>query len=356
MRIIGIGDLLIPCSDLANGFKRLEGTGIETAVIDWGIKDYEELQNINLIVEQGGSEAYDPSPDMIDALKDADIIITQFFPINKKVIDACPNLKAIGILRAGFENINMDYASRKGILVFNTPGRNANAVADFTVGMLIGECRNIAKSHLELKQGNWQRDYANAASVPDLNEKTVGIVGYGNIGQKVAKRLRAFGMNILAFDPYVDPAACDVEMVSLEEMMNRADFVTIHARLTQDTWHLIDRKLLLQMKPTAYLINTARSGIVDEDALFDMLREHRIAGAALDVYELEPPGKDYKMIPLDNVTVTPHLAGGTRDAFSRSPVLLMDELRKVLVDKRMSRFLLNENDCKNNVLLQGITS
>lgn len=354
MKIVGIGDLLIPCGDLVNGFKRLEGTGIETSVVEWPIRDYEELQNINLLVEREGSEVIEPDALVLEAIRDADMVVTQFCPITKKVINACPRLKAIGVLRGGVENVNVDYASQKGILVFNTPGRNANAVADFTVGMIIGECRNIAKSHLELKQGNWVRDYANAAFVPDLCEKTVGIVGYGSIGQKVAKRLRAFDMHILAYDPYMEKDRCDAELVPLQELMERSDFVTIHARLTRDTLHMIGRELLDKMKPTAYLINTARSGLVDENALWEVLREHKIAGAALDVFDLEPPGKDYKLVLLDNVTITPHLAGGTRDAFTHSPVLLMDEVRKLLVDRRMSPFVLNAAACGNNDLLRDI--
>lgn len=137
-------------------------------------------------MEQGGSEVVEPEDYILEAIGDADMVITQFCPITRRVIDACPNLKAIGVLRGGVENVNVAYASEKGILVLNTPGRNANAVADFTVGMMISECQNIAKAHRELKAGRWVRDYANAASAPDLCEKTVGLVGYGNIGRKVA--------------------------------------------------------------------------------------------------------------------------------------------------------------------------
>ncbi len=354
MRIVGIGDLLIPSSDIQKGFEKLAGTGVEARTVDWNLESYEELQHINLLVEQGGSEAYEPSQEMIDAIADADVIITQFCPMTRRVIDACPHLKAIGVLRGGVENVNVAYATSKGILVFNTPGRNANAVADFTVGMLISECRNIAKAHMELKQGNWVRDYTNAAFVPDLCDKTAGIVGYGNIGRKVAKRLKAFDMNVIAYDPFVRQEQCDVPLVSLEELMRVSDFVTLHSRMTKDTVHLINADMLALMKPTAYLINTARSGLVDEDALCDALRNCRIAGAALDVFEQEPPGKDYKLVTLDNVTIAPHLAGGTRDAFSYSPVLLLTEMRKVFFDKQASHYLLNGKDCRENALLQGV--
>lgn len=354
MKIVGIGDWLIPCSDIEKGFEKLAGTGIETKVVNWVLENVEMLQHINLLVEQGGSEAYEPSDDIVAAIRDADVIITQFCPMTRRVIDACTNLKAIGVLRGGVENVNVAYATEKGILVFNTPGRNANAVADFTVGMLISECRNIAKAHMELKNGNWVRDYTNAAFVPDLCEKTVGIVGYGNIGRKVAKRLKAFDMHVIAYDPFVKPEQCDVPLVSLPELMAQSDFVTLHSRMTKDTVHMINAEMLALMKPTAYLINTARSGLVDEDALCEVLKNHRIAGAALDVFEQEPPGKDYKLVTLDNVTIAPHLAGGTRDAFSYSPVLLLNEMKKVFFEKKLTHYLMNAKSCPNNELLAGI--
>ncbi len=354
MKIVGIGDWLIPCSDIEKGFAKLAGTGVETKVVNWDLENVELLQHINLLVEQGGSEAYEPADEIVNAIRDADVIITQFCPMTKRVIDACTNLKAIGVLRGGVENVNVAYATEKGILVFNTPGRNANAVADFTVGMLISECRNIARAHMELKNGNWVRDYTNAAFVPDLCEKTAGIVGYGNIGRKVAKRLKAFDMRVIAYDPFLKQEQCDVPLVSLPELMATSDFVSLHSRMTKDTVHLINAEMLALMKPTAYLINTARSGLVDEDALCDALKKRRIAGAALDVFEQEPPGKDYKLVTLDNVTIAPHLAGGTRDAFSYSPVLLLNEMKKVFFQKQYTHYLMNASSCRENPLLAGV--
>lgn len=347
MKIVGIGDLLIPSADIYAGFRPLLADGFSLTVIDWKLDSYEQLQNINLLVEQGGAEMHQPEPYIIEAVKDADIIITQFCTITKSLLDACTHLKAVGVLRGGIENVNLEYASQKNVLVFNTPGRNANAVADFTVGMMISECRNIAKAHRNLKEGRWVRDYANAASVPDLCDKTVGIIGYGNIGRKVAARLNAFEMNVLVYDPYVTEAE-GVTIVSLEELMAQSDFVTIHSRLTKETEKLINERLLSLMKPTAYFINTARSGLVDEKALYEVLKDHRIAGAAIDVFEVEPPGADYPLVTLDNITITPHLAGGTRDAFTHSPVLLAKEMRKALVEHADSRYLVNGKQVKKD--------
>lgn len=352
MNIIGIGDLLIPAGYIRDAFLPLEENGFTVSTVDWETDGYEELQRINLLVEQGGSEIYEPPVEVVEGIKDADIIITQFCPITRNMIDSCPSLKAIGVLRAGVENVNLDYASEKGILVFNTQGRNANAVADFTVGMMISECRNIAKAHRQLKEGNWIRDYSNKDYVPDLCGKTAGIIGFGSIGRKVAKRLLAFDMNVLAYDPFVTGDQGEVTMVSLEDLMENSDFVTIHSRLSKETERMINQEMIGKMKPTAYLINTARSGLVDEDALFEALKNHTIAGAALDVFDVEPPGKDYKLVIPENVTITPHLAGGTRDAFTGSPVLLAAEMRKVFLEKTRSGCLMNLKDCAENELVK----
>lgn len=326
MKLVGIGDLLIDGKCIRDGFAELEKLGVEIQTIEWNLEDYEEMQHINLLVEQGGAEVYNVPSEIIDAVKEADIIITQFCPITQEVMRHCPNLKAIGVLRGGTENVNVDYAKEQKIKVFNTPGRNANAVADFTVGILICECRNIAKSHVNMKKGKWIRDYTNVGSVPDLNGKTVGIVGLGLIGRKVAKRLEAFDMKIIAYDPFLKKEESEYELVELEELMQKADFITLHARMTKETEGMISEEMIRLMKPTAYLINTARSGLVDEDALASALTENRIAGAALDVYDLEPPMKDYKLVVPENVTLTPHMAGGTRDAFTNSPVLLAENM------------------------------
>lgn len=341
MKIAGIGDLLIPEQYIKKGFAQFEEEGHQVETVQWELKDYEELQSINLEVETHGSESVEPTQEVMDAICDADIIITQFCPITKAVIDSCKNLKVIGVLRGGVENVNVPYAEEKGILVYHTPGRNSNAVADFTVGMMLAECRNIAKSHCNLKKGLWVRDYTNADSVPDMPYKTAGIVGFGEIGRKVAQRLRGFEMRLLVFDPYVSELPKYVTKAgSLEKLARESDFLTLHMRLTKETEHIINEDILRHMKKEAYLINTARSGLVDEKALYKALKDQKIAGAALDVFDVEPPTADYPLLTLDNVTVTPHLAGGTVDAFTNSPRLLAKEMIGLLQGKT-SRYIVN---------------
>lgn len=339
MKLVGIGDLFIPCEYIEQGMEPLKARGISISTVEWKLKGFDELQSINLAVEQGGREDVEIPDYILDAVRDADIIITQFFPVGKKLIDECKNLKYIGVLRAGYENINFEYAAQEGIKVFNTVGRNAHAVSDFAVGMMIAEARNIARGHNGIKNGDWIRSYPNSDSIPDFTGKTVGIVGYGEIGSLVAKKLGGFDVKILVFDPFCKNES--VNRVDLDTLMRESDFVTLHARLTAENEHMIGARELSLMKHTAYLINTSRSGLVDEKALYETLKAGKIAGAALDVFDVEPPPVDYPLVTLPNVTLTPHMAGGSKDAFFNTPKLLAAGFADYL-DGKFTRFLLNK--------------
>lgn len=325
MKIVGIGDLFIPASYIEKGFAPLREKGHLVEVMDWPLKSFDELQNYNLLVETQGCQALQPPQCVFELCADADVIVTQFCTVTRELVDACPKLKAIGVLRGGIENVCSEYAREKGIEVFNAPGRNAEAVSDFTVGMIICEARNIARGHHGILTGRWIRDYSNSGMIPDLPGRTVGLIGCGAIGMKVAKKLSGFDMTLLGYDPFASAERCKeagIEPVELGELMARADFVSLHARLTAENRHLIDARRLALMKPTAYLINTSRAGLIDEAALVEALRAKKIAGAALDVYEHEPPQPDDPLLALDNVTLTPHMAGGSNDAFFNTPILL----------------------------------
>ena len=325
MKIVGIGDLFIPASYIEKGFAPLREKGHLVEVMDWPLKSFDELQNYNLLVETQGCQALQPPQCVFELCADADVIVTQFCTVTRELVDACPKLKAIGVLRGGIENVCSEYAREKRIEVFNAPGRNAEAVSDFTVGMIICEARNIARGHHGILTGRWIRDYSNSGMIPDLPGRTVGLIGCGAIGMKVAKKLSGFDMTLLGYDPFASAERCKeagIEPVELDELMARADFVSLHARLTAENRHLIDARRLALMKPTAYLINTSRAGLIDEAALVEALRAKKIAGAALDVYEHEPPQPDDPLLALDNVTLTPHMAGGSNDAFFNTPILL----------------------------------
>jgi D-3-phosphoglycerate dehydrogenase / 2-oxoglutarate reductase len=330
MRLVGIGDLFIPHRHIAAGFAPVAARGVEVRTFDWQLSGFQELQEINLAVEKGGAAAYRPPPAVFDAVAQADVLVVQFCPVPAALLEAAPRLKVVGVLRAGVENVDVAAATARGVLVLNTPGRNADAVADFTVGLLICEARNIARGHQGLKAGRWLREYPNSGHIPDLPGKTVGIVGLGDIGRRVARRLAGFDMRILAYDPFVKSAPEGVTLVDLPRLVAEADFVTVHARLTKETEGLIGRELIARMKPTAYLVNTSRSALVDERALHAALSEGRLAGAALDVFDREPPGADHPLVALPNVTVTPHMAGGSNDAFFNCPRLLAADVERLL--------------------------
>jgi D-3-phosphoglycerate dehydrogenase len=203
-------------------------------------------------------------------------------------------------------------------------------VAECTMGMILAEIRNIARSHADLKRNNWHRSFPNSDAIPELCGKTVGLVGYGAVARLVAGYLRAFGSRIIAFDPYFAGDPAPAELVDLEFLMRNSDVVSLHARLTAESHHRVGEKELAMMKPTAVLVNTARSGLVDEVALIKALEEKRIAGAALDVFDTEPLPADHPFIRLENATITAHLAGSTIDSFKNSPRMMAGHLKNCL--------------------------
>ena len=329
MKLLAISDTYIPQQFMQQGFAGLCDLGIEVEVRRWEHATLIDLQEANLAIEQGGPDAVALPPEVTDDLADFEIVSVQFTPIDRSFIEAAESLKLIGVLRGGTENVDVEFATRRGITVMNTPGRNARAVAECTMGMILAEVRNVARAHGCLKNGNWRRSFPNSEAIPELYEKTVGLVGYGAVGRLVAGYLQAFGSRIIACDPYCTGDPTPAELVDLETLMKESDVVSIHARLTEESHHLIGRRELALMKPGAILVNTARSGLVDEEALVEALSQRRIMGAALDVFDTEPLPPDHPLVQLDNVTVTPHLAGSTIDAFRNSPKLMAAHLRRM---------------------------
>ncbi|MBU5590220.1 2-hydroxyacid dehydrogenase [Clostridium sp. MSJ-4] len=333
MKILAIGDRFIPGKVMYSGLSELEKYGCEIEVREWEHPSLEELQADNLIIEQQGPEAVSVDDNLYKGIENFDMLIVQFAPIPKKVMDLGKKLKLIGVLRGGTENIDIKYAEEKNIAVLNTPGRNARAVAEFTLGMILSEVRNISRSHADLKKCIWRKDFINRDNIPELYNKNVGIVGFGKIGQLVATYLKAFGSNISVYDPYFQDEFEGVTFVDLEKLMKESDIVTVHARLTKDTYHMIDKKMIDLMKDTAYLVNTARSGLVDEKALIEALKEKKIAGAALDVFDKEPLEESDEILKLDNITITSHMAGSTKDAFTNSPKIMCDNVINLIEGK-----------------------
>ncbi len=211
--------------------------------------------------------------------------------------------------------------------------RNAEATSDFAVGLMFAETRNIARAHAAVKQGVWRKEYVNNQYTTSMCEMTVGVVGLGHIGKLVAKKCLGIGMKVIAHDPFVtqekvDEIGLDVKMVSKEELFKTADIITLHLRVTPETKNSINKEYIGLMKPTAYLINTSRAGVLDKDALVEALQNRTIGGAAIDVFWEEPVPKDDVLLTLDNLTMTPHNAGNVVDALPKSPLLLARTIKE----------------------------
>jgi len=332
LKALLIGDAMIPGSTFAGAWETYLADFGDALVGNWE-SNWDQLQYRRLEVEKHGPEQEVVDQLILEAGKEANVLMGLFLPVSSKVMDAMPSLKIVGVSRAGLENVNVEEATKRGILVYNVKGRNAHAVSDFAVGMMLAECRNIGRAHHAIKTGQWRKVFPNSAVVPELTGRTIGLVGFGYIGKLVAKKLSGFDTKVVAYDPYtsaeeIEASGC--EKVELNHLLEVSDFISIHARLTKENTNMIGEKELALMKETAYLINTGRAGLVDQEALAKALAAKQIMGAALDVFPIEPIEEGSPFLELDNVTLTTHIAGTTSDALSNSPGLLMKEVNALL--------------------------
>lgn len=326
--------------DMMENMRSLESYGAEVTIVeDTEMDSMARITDRMGLLEQHGVNAAPTCPAVLDHGGDADILVVHVATINEEVLAACPHLKVAAVLRGGYENADVEALRSHGVTLINAPWRSANAVADFAVGMMIAENKNIARSHQMLFNGKWCKKFVNQDYIHDMRTRTVGIVGFGYIGSRVAKRLSGFESRVIAHDPFVDPGSirkAGVEPVDdLTELLHQSDFVTLHLRSSEQTQHIIDAKALSQMKPTAYLINTARSSLVDEAALASALRNREIGGAAIDVYDTEPLPTDHPYLSLDNITLTSHLAGTSADTMQTSVEIGVADLRRYLQGEPM---------------------
>lgn len=257
--------------------------------------------------------------DVIALAADADIILSHMPPLGRAVLDQLPRLRAIGCTRTEAVNINVTAATERGIPVMIAPGRNARAVAEFCVGLIIAETRNLARGHAALASGVWRSDLYRYDRAPrELRGQTVGLIGFGHIGSLMPGLLRPFGVRVLAYDPYVADevfAAQGAERVrEMDALLRAADIVSLHARVTPETRGFIGERQFRTMKRGAYFINTARGPLVDYDALYRALADGHLAGAGLETFAQEPPPPDWPLLRLPNVTLTPHIAGCSTDS------------------------------------------
>lgn len=325
--------------ELMSQMKELEEYGAEVSFVeDKEMYAMGPITDRMLLIEQNGVDAAPTCKEFLDACKDKDILVVHVASINKEIIKACPNMKVAAVLRGGIDNADIPELTKKNIPLINAPWRSADAVADFTVGMMIAENKNIARSHKLIFDGKWCKKYTNQEYIHNMRNCTIGLIGYGYIGSRVAKRLQGFESKVIVYDPFVDSSELEKEgaiCVSLDELLKRSDFVSMHLRLSEQTEKFMGKKEFAKMKETAYLINTARSGLVDTDALVDALKNKKIGGAAIDVYDTEPLPKNHPYLQLDNITLTSHLAGTSCDTMRTSVEIGIEELKNYLTGKPM---------------------
>jgi phosphoglycerate dehydrogenase-like enzyme len=288
---------------------------------------FQVMQQAGLEVIEKDYDRVSPSQEdeLCRVIQGADaIIVTGMFPATRKIIMSADRLKMIAIRSAGFEGSDLAAATEKGVLVTHNPGENASSVADMAIGLMLATAKQIAQKDREMRRGLYNRGGGD-----DLFRKTIGIIGLGNIGKRVAMRLQGFEVKIIANDLVEYPEfqkKFNIPYYSKEEVLKRADFLTLHVPLDDSTREMISEDRLKIMKPTSFLINTARGEIVEEEALYKALTLGWIAGAGLDVFKEEPP-KFRPLIELDNVVCTPHSAGLSRQA---SYAMAMATVNKII--------------------------
>ncbi len=302
-------------------------------VTDTNHQRMENPKEYNLRMEKEGPEWITPDPEVMEKIADADILFTSFCGVTEAMLEAGKNLKLVFLMRSGWENCNVAAARRLGIPVCNTPSRLAEPVADLTVAMMIAECRGILRGNRAILRGEWiQNDVYSDTTNAALCNLRVGLYGYGGIGRAIAKRLiHGFGAEVVAYDEYCTPEsmkADGVKPVSLDELLSTSDIVSIHLRLVEATRNIIGRKEFAKMKPTAIFVNTARAGLVEQEALLDALQTKKIRGACLDVFWDEPVPIDSPFLKMDNITLTPHRAGITTDIVPNTLNLMLKELER----------------------------
>ena len=257
------------------------------------------------------------------------VLIRSATKMDAEAIAAAKGLKVIARAGVGLDNVEIPAATAAGVMVVNAPTSNIVSAAELAIGLLLASARFISPAHAALRNGKWARSKYTGA---ELFEKTLGIVGFGRIGQLVAARMQSFGMDVVAYDPYLQPARAaqlNVKLVELDELLKVSDFITIHLPKTKETANLIGTEALKKVKSTVRIINAARGGVLDEAALYEALKDGRVAGAGLDVFATEPC-TDSPLFTLDNVVATPHLGASTDEAQERAGIAVAVSVRKAL--------------------------
>lgn len=314
--------------------------------------DYPDLDiERRIITEAGGTlipAQCRSEEEVIQKAKDAHGLLTQYAPISRKVIEALSQCRVIARYGIGVDNIDISAATQRKIVVVNVPSYCEEEVASHTLALILACVRKIFLFNQAIRKGNW--DWKLGRPIVRLSEQKLGLIAFGKIAKMVARKARAFGFSLMGFDPYVSDeefAAEGVRKVDLDYLLKNSDIICVHAPLTQETRHMLGREEFKKMKSSSFLVNTSRGAVVDEKALYEALREGQIAGAALDVLEEEPPGKDSPLLKLDNVIFTPHVAWYSESSLKELRAKAATDLVRVLEGKTpqgfVNRRMINES-------------
>jgi len=289
----------------------------------------EPLRAAGFLVEKKPGLTHD---DLVAALRDCEgLVVRSETKVTANLMDNSPKLRVVGRAGVGVDNIDVPAATVRGIVVMNAPDGNTITTAEHTMALLISLARRVPQANRSLRSGQWDRKSFIGV---ELQGKTLGIVGLGRIGRAVASRARAFGMNIVAYDPFIAPEHSrdqEIDVVSLLEVFSRADFLTVHTPLTPETRSIVDREAFSKMKRGVRIINCARGGLIDEEALYEAIKSGIVAGAALDVFTREPPPPDHPLLGLDEVIATPHLGASTTEAQEGVALTVAEQMRDYLL-------------------------
>ncbi len=333
-KMLAVGDGFISSGLIAEAIRQEAGDSfdIETLDLPWPVEPFGKVAEVT---EASGTE-----DQTIEAVRDVTVIVTQLAPITERVLEAANALRLVVCTRGGPVNVNAEAASKQGVAVCNAPGRNAPAAAEYTLGLTLAAIRRIPEAHTSLSSGEWKGEfYAFGECGLELNDATYGLVGFGAIGRRVARAVTALGARVLVFDPFVD--ASEVEAAGgslvekLDELLESSKVVSLHARLTDDTRGIMGKEEISRMTPGSVLVNTARGGLLDYEALCDALESGHLGAAALDVYEEEPPPKDSRLFDAPRIILSPHIAGATKETAQRGARIAAEEVGRFVRGERL---------------------
>jgi D-3-phosphoglycerate dehydrogenase / 2-oxoglutarate reductase len=332
-RVLAAGDHFVLNRLLIDALHREvpDGLDVSELTVPWPVEPFGRIAEVD---EASGSEE-----EMIAALEGVEICLTEMAPLTEKVLAGAPDLRLFCVGRGGPVNVNVEAATRHGVAVTFAPGRNATATAEHTLAMMLAATRRIPQTHGDLTGGTWRGDYYMYDNVgPELEGSTVGLVGYGAIGSRVARMLGGFGAKVLVFDPYVTPETLGsgAEQVDLDELLTRSRIVSLHARVTPETTGMIGAAQIAAMPTGSVIVNCARGALLDYDAVCDALDSGHLFGAGFDVFPEEPIPTGSRLLRTPNIVMTPHLAGASKETAANAARIVAEDVGRYLRNEALA--------------------